>query len=478
MNHRALVTSSIYLSLAISSRSQSVVTILPDRPKLGDTITFVYNPNAVGAKLRNKRLVSLILLPFARPSIHPAVTFAKSYDMELENGLWVKKLVWLDSTKPFFRFSFLSSIAESSEVHESDEFQFLLFDKYGMHLPNAHLCRYYALMNLQGRAADSMRYNELLEEVRSHPTNFRAHQVLWSNELKLSEYRPETRIAVRRTVDSVLQNYSENLDALVACTNAYTELGDTVKANQLEFRLLSLFPFSTDAEILKFRRAFKETVLSDKVASLSELLQVFPNSEIADRAFSLIEDYYKTKQDSTTPRMIRENWERARSRDPNMINPSLEQVRKIVQQGSKAQAPPFILFDLKGNRITRETLGHKIIVIDFWATWCKPCREAFPRLQRIYDRYRGSNRVAFIAVNVNTSGDSIATVQAFLSAYGYSLPVALDTSGVTDQFSITAIPTTILVDSRGNIRYRSTGYMNPDEYTATITTVIQTLLTN
>jgi len=459
-----------------ASRSQSVVTILPDRPTLGDTITIIYNPNANGAKLKNKMLISLILVPYARPSVWAAVTFLRTYDMQLENNVWKKTLVWTDLTKPFFKYSFSSSRGDSSEADERDEFQLLLYDKTGRPLPNAHLCRYYALMDLKSPDADSVRHNELLEEVRIHPTNFRAYYVLWSNQLVKSTDRSETSTAIRRTVDSVFHKYPDNLDALVGCANVYRELGDTVKAGELEFRLLSLFPLSSDAEILKIRAASQEKIAERKIAILCDLLRIFPNSEQASRALSLIEDYYMSKQDSSTPREIKSEWERIRSGDINKSNFSLEEVRKTIQKSGETQAPDFVLHDLNGHKITSKELRGKILVLDFWATWCKPCKESFPQFQRIYEQYKANDKVIFLAINVNDSGDSSKNVSKFIWENGYSFPVALDTSKVTNQFSITAIPTTIVIDSQGNIRFRTTGYMTPDEYVATIKEAIGTLL--
>jgi thiol-disulfide isomerase/thioredoxin len=464
--------------LTVSVHSQDAVTINPEKPIVGDTVTIVYNPNAPTAKLRSKQLVSLTLLPYARPSVRTAVTFARMYDMQFENNIWLTKLVLTDSTTPFFKYFFSSSIGDSSETDSRDEFQILLHDRNGVPLPNALLCKYFALAAFNHPDIDSLREIELAEEISVHPTNYRAYYVRWSNQLKMSSDRVSTSTLIRQTADSILRIHPDNLDALVGCANVYRELGDTAKAEILEFRLLTLYPLGSDAQILKFRRAFREKDPERRVASLSELLQVFPNSELAGRALSVIEEYYTGKQDSTTPKRIREDWERSRRVDPNRTNPSPEQVKKTLEHNSQAQAPTFVLYDLDGNKISRQTLGNRILVMDFWATWCKPCREAFPHFQRIYEQYRANDRIAFLAVNINVSGDSLANIKSFMRKYRYSFPVALDTSDVTNQFSIAAIPTTIVIDSQGNIRYRTTGYLQPDEYATMLTTVIETLLKN
>lgn len=469
----------VFLSLfmTVGSRGQGVVTIIPDKPTLGDTISFIYNAAATGAKLRNKKLVSLNLQPMARPSVGSAFAYSRAYDMQFENGVWIKKLVLTDSTKPFFRYFFYSSMgSDSSEKDRRDEFQMLLHDRAGMPLPCAHLCRYYALADLKTPDVDSLRHNELLEELKFHPTNFRAHDVLWSEQLTKSANRSQMSATIRRTVDSVFERYPENLDALVGCANAYRELGDTVKAEMLEFRITTLFPLSSDAEILKFHKAFREKNPGRKITSLCELLRTFPNSEMASSAFDLIEDYYLSKKDSATPERIKAEWERIRSRDNNEPLFSLEDVRKSLQRSDLMEAPDFVIYDINGHKITRKGLSGKIVVLDFWATWCRPCMEALPQFQRFCEQYKTKGEITFLAINVKNSGDSLATVREFMKDNRYSFPVALDTSDVTNQFSITAIPTAIVIDSQGHIRFRTTGYLTADEYAAAIKTAVETLM--
>jgi len=475
MNKTLLKIVILSLLLTVSSRSQNVVTIIPDKPTLGDTIKFIYNPAATGAKLGNKKLISLTLQPFARPSVHPAITFARGYDMQFENNVWIKKIVLTDSIKPFFKYSFSSSIGDSSETDERDEFQMLLHDRYGVPLPNAHLCSYFASAERKGPDVDSLRHNQILEELEFHPTNFRAYDILWSEQLTKSANRSQTRATIRRTVDSVFEKYPENLDALVGCANAYGELGDTVKAGMLEFRLVTLFPLSSDAEILKFWRAFREKSPEKKIASLCELLLTFPNSEKASAAFDMIGDYYVSKEDSATPARIKKEWEHVQAGDTNNPVFSVEDVKKSLQNDG-IESPDFVIYDINGHKITREGLSGKIVVLDFWATWCTPCRKAFPQFQKIYDQYKTSNKVTFLAVNINTSGDFFTTVTKYISDNGYSFPAALDTSNVTSQFSITSIPTAVVIDSRGKIRFRTSGYLTPDEYATTIKTAIEMLV--
>lgn len=466
----------VSLLLTVNIHSQNVVTIIPDKPTLGDTITFIYHPNAKGAKLKNKKLITLALQPIPRPSVLSDFSTGRYYDMKYENGVWTKKLVFTDSTRTYFEYFFFSStnIGDSSETDKRNEFQLLLYDQDGIPLPNALLSR--AIFGFNVANIDSAHQAEVLEELKLHPTNFRAQNFLWLEQLTKSDNRIQTSAVIRRSVDSVLEYYPENLDALVGCANAYWELNDTINARTLESRIVTLFPMSHDAEVLKFRKTFRDSIPEKKIASLSELLLTFPNSERATKAFSTIEDYYWSKQDSTTPEKIKAEWEHLQSRDINEPYFSLDAVRKRLQENDAIEAPDFVLYDLNGNRITMKSLSGKIVVLDFWATWCQPCREALPHFQRLYEQYKSSEKVEFLAVDINTSGDSLKNVRTFVKENGYSFPTALDTTDVTDQFSITLIPTSVVIDSHGKIRFRTSGYLTPNEYDATINTAIETLV--
>lgn len=113
---------------------------------------------------------------------------------------------------------------------------------------------------------------------------------------------------------------------------------------------------------------------------------------------------------------------------------------------------PFTLPDLEGKSIALGKPG-KVTVINFWATWCPPCRAEMPELDRFYQKYRQT--VDFYAVNVQEPPGQVAE---FLAKNQYSLPVITDKEGaVARMYRINAIPTTIVVDAHGVIRYRKAG---------------------
>ena len=114
------------------------------------------------------------------------------------------------------------------------------------------------------------------------------------------------------------------------------------------------------------------------------------------------------------------------------------------------KAPQFTLPDKNGNMVTMSAVKGKIKIIDFWASWCGPCRSEMPDFDEIY-RLLG-DEVVFMLVNL-TDGEveTMQTATAFVDSMGYSFPVYFDlTSEAAYLYGIQSIPTTFFISARGN----------------------------
>ena len=113
---------------------------------------------------------------------------------------------------------------------------------------------------------------------------------------------------------------------------------------------------------------------------------------------------------------------------------------------------------LSGNQSLGSLTG-KVVFLNFWATWCGPCRDEMPSMETLYNRYRDRG-LEILAVN---SGESQSQVNTFMKEYGLSFPVVLDSdSRVSQTYGIQGIPTTFLIDRQGKIILRVVGSLHWD----------------
>lgn len=129
----------------------------------------------------------------------------------------------------------------------------------------------------------------------------------------------------------------------------------------------------------------------------------------------------------------------------------------------KIKAPDFSLVDQYGKTHKLSDYRGKVVFLNFWATWCPPCKGELPHIEEVYKEYENNNKDVIIlgvtAPNLGREG-SKEYIMDFLNKQGYTFPVVFDSTGeIMDQYSIEAFPTTFIIDKEGNVNKYVPGAM-------------------
>ena len=125
-------------------------------------------------------------------------------------------------------------------------------------------------------------------------------------------------------------------------------------------------------------------------------------------------------------------------------------------------APDFTVYDMNGNAVKLSDMKGTPVVLNFWASWCPPCKAEMPEFDEIAKEYEG--KVAFMMVNL-TDGQSEtqSSAQAFIDSMGYTFPVYFDLdSDAAYKYGVQSIPTTYFIDAQGNLIAGATGAIDGD----------------
>ena len=139
---------------------------------------------------------------------------------------------------------------------------------------------------------------------------------------------------------------------------------------------------------------------------------------------------------------------------------------------SQNLAPDFTVADAEGKEVMLSDFRGKGVVLNFWASWCGPCKSEMPHFQEAYDQY--GEDVHFLMVNMSEAlGDSRANADAFLTEGGYTFPVYYDTNAECAYgYGVTGIPMTFFIDKNGNLVSGKTGMISKADLERRIQTIL------
>ncbi len=124
-----------------------------------------------------------------------------------------------------------------------------------------------------------------------------------------------------------------------------------------------------------------------------------------------------------------------------------------AEMGDKAT--DFTLKSLGGKNLKLSEYRGQVVMLNFWASWCAPCRQEMPLLEDLYKKYK---RLGFIILGVNVERDS-SKASSLLKSIKVSFPILFDNENkISKLYTVTAMPTTIIIDRDGNMRYLHKGY--------------------
>jgi len=157
--------------------------------------------------------------------------------------------------------------------------------------------------------------------------------------------------------------------------------------------------------------------------------------------------------------------------DPHAASPAQPKQPVIAAGVIGSRLPDFSVKDLQGHSLSSADLRGKVVLLDFWATWCQPCKKEMPGYQKLADRYRARGLVV-IGFKFDTMRDAEDPLQ-FAHKIGVRYPLAVATEDVKQKFGgIEGLPTTMIYDRQGILRTKVIGF----DYTDTFESALKPLL--
>ena len=191
-------------------------------------------------------------------------------------------------------------------------------------------------------------------------------------------------------------------------------------------------------------------------------LNYLPEKKRYETAEPVIEEFIKSKKATKTMKaLLKEIYIKKNGSDSGYDEyvKKMEDETKLMEIKNKKPAPDFTLMDIDGKNVSLSNYKGKIVILDFWATWCGWCKKSFPQMKQAVEKYAGKDVVFLFVDTMEKEDNAKEKAKEFITQNNYPFYVVFDTgSKVSKSFGVTGLPTKVFVDKEGNVCYGTPGY--------------------
>jgi thiol-disulfide isomerase/thioredoxin len=348
----------------------------------------------------------------------------------------------LDSLKifidPLKKEAILNRLVKANPNNGFDQYKALLADNF-VTLKNSSKALFY--FNQIAETARIMYVGSLATGIMAF--DLKAAETLLDHELSNPTNAPEDRLFLLQLYSQVMDKIGDHNKAFAAIKECYEQ--STRKSAGLTAQYYYLM-----SKTGRYREAFPEL---EKAASAG-----------------LVDDHFKEELKNAYSKMNL-------GKDPNAylsaLTSQFEEKYKaeIVAKMIAEQAPEFKVKDLNGKEVSLSDFKGKTIVLDFWATWCGPCKKSLPGMQMMVNKYKNDPNVKFLFIHTwETAADPKSDAVNYLLTHNLDLPLYMDVKDpetnrnpAVSSFGVKGIPAKFVIDGNGIIRFKASGLLWPNE---------------